>query len=150
MSRINVCYMFHLCLVSCCMCDWDTMTGAIGSHITLAIPRYTPRCPRLSVPTHKSPCLNVSVSYNCLQSCELQLRRYRQTTRHLCSLLEPSQCRFKDCQKKLKFTIGSELAVVVWCHAHWNRGFPSSNLNRPLTRSLHLAQEIDTVWIVLY
>ena len=52
-------------------------------------------------------------------------------------LLSPGACAVLKIVRK-KFTIGSDLAVVAWCHAHWNRGFPSSNLNRPLTRSLHL------------
>ena len=104
-----------------------------------------PSAPRLGGPacTNTSLCVSMSpsltIASNHASSSSGGTGRHYGTSALPCST-NLASVRFKDCSDKTKFYdwIGAGSAAVVWCHAHWNRGFPSSNLNRPLTRSLHL------------
>ena len=113
------------------------MTG--GPYNTgLSAPRLGgPACTNTSLCVSMSPCLTIASNH--ASSSSGGTGRHYGTSALPCSI-NLASVRFKDCSDKTKFYdwIGAGSAVVVWCHAYWNRGFPSSNLNRPLTRSLHL------------
>ena len=100
------------------MCDWDNNDR---SHITLDTllhaSLHPPRCQHTSFCVSMSPCLTITSNHASNNSYPpVQTLRHLSLSLSLCLWGWPvSFKRLLGSDKKLKFTIGSDLAVVVSC-----------------------------------